>query len=201
MDYIKKIFKNFWLLSIFCVVMGLGLIIDPGFFSKTVCRVIGGLFTAYGAVDLILYFSKKDGYATGLVKGILMCAAGIFILIRPDFIPKVIAIICGLYMTISGIVNLQDSLNLKRFGVASWKTSFIPAVITTVVGVILIVDPMLSVDFALIILGIALLVSGLTNIFGWVTASRKIKKYNKIVKRKKLEKYTKNDGGEDYIDI
>ena len=201
MDYIKKVFKNFWLLSIFCVVIGIALIVDPGFFTNTVGRVIGGLFAAYGVVDLILYFVKSDGYATGLVKGILLCASGIFILIKPDFIPKVLAIVCGLYMTISGIVNLQDSLNLRRVGVRSWKFSCISALLTTLVGVVLIIDPMLSVEFALVVLGIALLVSGITNIAGWVSASAKMKKYDKISKKGKLEKYTKNDGKDEYIDI
>lgn len=202
MEYIKKVFRNYWLLSIFCVIIGLALIIDPGFFTDTVGRVIGGLFAAYGAVDLIRYFASEDRYATGLVKGILMCAAGIFILIKPDFIPKVLALICGLYMTISGVVNIEDALNLKKVGVMSWKVSFIPALITTAVGVLLIIDPMLLPNAAMMVLGIALLISGLTNIFGCASANSKLKKYDKFNKKGKLEKLTKkNNDGDEYIDI
>ena len=107
-------------MSIFCVVLGIALIIDPNFFTDAIGYVIGGLFTAFGAVELIRYFAmgKDDqSYSSSLVRGIILAAIGIFIIIRPDFIPKVIAVVCGLYMLISGIVNIQDSLNLRRAGV------------------------------------------------------------------------------------
>lgn len=212
MDYIKKVFRNYWLLSIFCIVIGAALIVDPGFFTNTVGRVIGGLFAAYGAVDLIRYFASEDRYATGLVKGILMCSAGVFILIQPDFIPKVLAVICGIYMTISGAVNLQDSLNLKKVGVPNWKSSFVPAAVTTAVGVVLIVDPMFSVDVALTILGVALLISGISNIFGCASAASKLRKYDKAARKaakhtatekgRLTGKRNRKDGGEEeFIDI
>lgn len=201
MDYIKKVFKNFWLLSIFCIVIGLALIVDPGFFTDTIGRVIGGLFAAYGIVDLIGYFVSDDRFATGLVKGILMTAAGVFILIRPDFIPKVLAIICGLYMTISGIINIEDSINLKKIGVKSWKSGLIPAIITTAAGIMLLINPMLLPNLTMVVLGIALLISGISNIWGCGMAGKKLKKYDKLNKKGKLEKYKKTDGDDEYIDI
>ena len=35
MEYIKKVFRSYWILSIFCVVLGIALIIDPNFFTYT----------------------------------------------------------------------------------------------------------------------------------------------------------------------
>ena len=200
MDYIKKIFRNYWLLSVFCIVLGVALIIDPGFFTKAIGYVIGGLITAYGVVELVKYFAKGKEhmeYSFCLVRGIILCAIGIFIIVRPDFIPKVIAIICGFYMLISGIVNIQDSLNLKRANIESWKVSCIPAVITTVVGIVLLFDPMIAADTAMIVMGIALLISGVTNIFGCFTAASKIKKVNSLMKTTRRDK----DKKDDYIDI
>ena len=52
MEYIKKVFRSYWVLSIFCVVLGIALIIDPNFFTDAIGYVIGGLFTAFGAVEL-----------------------------------------------------------------------------------------------------------------------------------------------------
>lgn len=186
MEYIKKMFRNYWVLSVFCVVLGIALIVNPHFFTNAIGYTVGGLLTAYGVVELIRYFVKtKESpmYATGLVLGVILCAAGIFIIVRPDFIPKIIAIIFGLYMLISGICNLQDALNLRRQGLENWRVSGIPAVITTVVGIVLVINPLFLTDAALIILGICLLVSGLSNIIGCFSAGRNMKKLNSIVKK------------------
>lgn len=198
MEYLKKLFRNYWVLSIFCIVLGIALIIKPGFFTDAICYVIGGLFAAFGAADLIRYFAKDRAdaaYSSGLVRGIIFAAIGIFIIARPDFIPKVIAIFCGLYMLISGIVNIQDSLNLRRAGVLQWKTSLVPAVITTTVGVVLLFNPLLLGDAAMIVLGAALLISGITNLFGCASAMSKMKKVDKLVKKELKHKK------DDFIDI
>ena len=74
MEYLKKLFRNYWVLSIFCIVLGIALIIKPGFFTDAICYVIGGLFAAFGAADLIRYFAKDRAdaaYSSGLVRGII----------------------------------------------------------------------------------------------------------------------------------
>lgn len=175
---IKKLFRSYWVLSVFCIVLGIALIAKPDFFTNAIGYVVGGLLAAYGAVELVRYFikSREDPmYATGLAAGIILCAAGIFIMARPDFIPKIIALIFGLYMLISGIVNLQDSLNIRSSGRDSWQFSTVSAVITIVIGIVLVVNPLLLTDAALTILGISLLVSGISNIMGCFTAGRVMK--------------------------
>lgn len=175
---IKKLFRSYWVLSVFCIVLGIALIAKPDFFTNAIGYVVGGLLAAYGAVDLVRYFikSREDPmYATGLAAGIILCAAGIFIMARPDFIPKIIALIFGLYMLISGIVNLQDSLNIRSSGRDSWQFSTVSAVITIVIGIVLVVNPLLLTDAALTILGISLLVSGISNIMGCFSAGRVMK--------------------------
>ncbi|MDR3947277.1 MAG: DUF308 domain-containing protein, partial [Ruminococcus sp.] len=70
MEYIKKVFRSYWILSIFCVVLGIALIIDPHFFTAAIGFVIGGLFTAFGAVAVIKYFAlvrDDQSYSSSLV--------------------------------------------------------------------------------------------------------------------------------------
>ena len=133
----------------------------------------------------MITFTAKNCFSYCKAKSICYLSGinGIFIIIRPDFIPKVIAVVCGLYMLISGIVNIQDSLNLRRAGVESWNVSCISASVTTLVGILLLFDPLILGETAMIVLGIALLVSGVTNIFGCFTAGSKLKKVNKLMKK------------------
>lgn len=201
MEYIKKVFRNYWVLSVFCVVLGIALIINPQFFTNAIGYVVGGLFAGYGVIELIKYFAKANEnpeYSTCLVRGIILCAIGVFIIIRPDFIPKVIAVTCGIYMIISGAVNIQDSINLKRAGIYNWKNYCIPAVITTILGIILVFNPLAPVEAAMIILGIALLASGILNIAGCFGLNGKIKRLNKVMK---TSSHNHNNDKDDFIDI
>ena len=60
MEYIKKVFRNYWVLSVFCVVLGIALIINPQFFTNAIGYVVGGLFAGYGVIELIKYFAKAN---------------------------------------------------------------------------------------------------------------------------------------------
>ena len=184
MDTLKKAMRNYWLLSAFCIVMGGALIWKPGIFTDIVGLVVGGLMAVYGAVTLVRYFlrAKKDPEnATGLAAGIIFVTAGVFIMVRPDFIPKVIALIFGCYMLISGVVNIQESLYVKGRGEPKWLRSFLPALLTALTGILLLINPLLLTNVTLRVLGVCLLVSGIMNISGSFSIGRSIFKRSKAV--------------------
>ena len=203
MQTVKNIFKNFWILSVFCIVLGIALVFDPELFADTGGYIVAGLLCCYGAVMLIIYFTKSStegffDHGAKLVGGLLLCAAGIFVFIQPDIIAKVIAIICGLYMLINGIVNLQGTLKMRKAGYPDWKTTGVPALITLGVGVLLVLNPMMSFGFALRLLGICLFVSGMINLINCAMISHRL---SKISKSESTELALRNNDGSDSTDI
>ncbi len=202
MKTVKNIFKNFWILSVFCIVLGIALIADPGFFTKTIGYIIAGLLVCYGAVMLIIYFTKSsEGFFDNgpkLVGGLLLCAAGVFVFIQPDIISKVVAIVCGMYMLINGIVNLQGTLKMRKAGFTDWKTTGVPAMITMGVGILLVLNPMMSVSFAMTLLGICLFAAGLINLIDCSIIAHRL---NKISKNSDSTALAVRDGRNDSTDI
>ena len=206
MQTVKNIFKNFWILSVFCIVLGIALVFDPELFADTGGYIVAGLLCCYGAVMLIIYFTKSStegffDHGAKLVGGLLLCAAGIFVFIQPDIIAKVIAIICGLYMLINGIVNLQGTLKMRKAGYPDWKTTGVPALITLGVGVLLVLNPMMSFGFALRLLGICLFVSGMINLINCAMISHRLSKISKNSESTELALRDKDSDSTDIIDI
>lgn len=205
MQTVKSIFKNFWILSIFCVVLGIALIADPGFFTDTIGYIIAGLLCCYGAVMLVIYFTKSsEGFSeqgSKLVGGLLLCAAGIFVFIQPDIIAKVVAIVSGMYMLINGIVNLQGTLKMRKAGYPDWKTTGVPAIITLAVGIMLVLNPMMSMSVAMTILGICLLVAGLINLIDCAVISHRLSKIAKSSSSTELAVRGSREESTDIIDI
>jgi uncharacterized membrane protein HdeD (DUF308 family) len=203
MKIVKSLFKNFWILSVFCIVLGIALILDPGFFSDTIGYIIAGLLVCYGAVMLIIYFTKSGdegffGNGPKLVGGLLLCAAGVFVFIQPDIISKVVAIVSGMYMLINGIVNLQGTLKMRKAGYPDWKTTGVPALITLGVGILLVLNPMMSVSWAMRLLGICLFAAGLVNLIDCSIIALRL---NKISKNSESTALAVREGRSDSTDI
>jgi uncharacterized membrane protein HdeD (DUF308 family) len=196
MNKMKKILGNFTVLSLFCIVMGVALIIRPDLFTRVVGLIVGGIITTMGAVALMRYFirTKTDpDNASGLVSGVILVISGVFVMVRPDFIPKVIAFVFGAYMLISGITNIQGSMNLKKNSNTRWTKAMVSAVLTALAGLLLVINPIIAVDFAFRLMGVCLLISGLSNITGTLLTGGN--KQNPDIR------FDNRDNGQKFIDI
>lgn len=196
MNKMKKILGNFTVLSLFCIVMGVALIIRPDLFTRVVGLIVGGIITTMGAVALMRYFirTKTDpDNASGLVSGVVLIVAGVFVMVRPDFIPKVIAFVFGAYMLISGITNIQGAMNLRKNSSTRWTKAMVSAVLTTLAGLLLVINPIIAVDFAFRLMGVCLLISGLSNITGTLLTGGN--------KQEPDIRFDNRDNGQRFIDI
>jgi uncharacterized membrane protein HdeD (DUF308 family) len=151
---------------------------------------------------LIIYFTKSGdegffGNGPKLVGGLLLCAAGVFVFIQPDIISKVVAIVSGMYMLINGIVNLQGTLKMRKAGYPEWKTTGVPAMITMGVGILLVLNPMMSFGWAMRLLGICLFAAGLVNLIDCAIIAHRV---NRISKSDSTELAIR-DGRSDSTDI
>lgn len=196
MNKMKKVLGNFTVLSVFCIVMGIALIIRPDFFTRVVGLVVGGVITAMGAVALLRYFirTKTDpNNASGLISGVILVLAGVFVMVRPDFIPKVIAFVFGAYMLISGITNIQGAFALKKNNSTRWIKAMVSAVLTTLAGLMLVINPILLADVTFRLMGVCLLISGMSNIGGTLLTGRN--------KQDPNIRFDNRDNGQKFIDI
>ena len=196
MNKMKKVLGNFTVLSVFCIVMGIALIIRPDFFTRVVGLVVGGVITAMGAVALLRYFirTKTDpNNASGLISGVILVLAGVFVMVRPDFIPKVIAFVFGAYMLISGITNIQGAFALKKNNSTRWTKALVIAGLTTLAGLMLVINPILLADVTFRLMGVCLLISGMSNIGGTLLTGRN--------KQDPNIKFDNRDNGQKFIDI
>ena len=196
MNKLKKVLGNFTVLSVFCIVMGIALIIRPDLFTRVVGLVIGGIITTMGAVALLRYLIRTrtdPDNASGLVSGVVLIIAGVFVMVRPDFIPKVIAFVFGAYMLISGITNIQGAFALKKNNSTRWTKALVIAGLTTLAGMMLVINPILLADVTARLMGVCLLISGLSNIGGTLLTGRNKKNPN--------IRFDNRDNGQNFIDI
>ncbi|MBQ6674990.1 MAG: DUF308 domain-containing protein [Ruminococcus sp.] len=190
---LRKMFKNYLVVCLLSIALGIALVIEPTFLTKLVSYILGGVSLGFGVYYIVMYFIKNhEGMVFLMIKGLILAVIGVFLFVRPDFIPRMISTAFGIYMLVNGIIGLTNATEIKRSGDSEWQFPMISAGVTFVLGFIIFINPMLPVKAAMMVLGICLIISGASNLFSAFTSRSKLKE---------LEKQAEKSERNDIIDI
>lgn len=143
--------------------MGICMLAWPGSILHMISVVIGVIFVAYAAYNVVKYIrieEKKNSDMPLLITGIAVAIAGAFLIFQSGFIEAVFSILIGIILTISGIMNLQDALVLK----SDDKTPLILSIITLVCGVLCLFGKMMPIQIMVIFVGVILIIYSIADI-------------------------------------
>ena len=155
------------------VVLGVVMIIYPDQTKTTITYLFAGFLIAIGIVNLIQYARMEammvvDRY--DLAIGFSAVIGGILIFINiAKFLPM-ITMVLGFMLTFSGVMKLQNSVNLMRLRSAKWHIPFAMAVINIVYGVVMLIDPF-SEEILAVLLSLGFILSGITDVIVAVMVS------------------------------
>ena len=150
--------------SVLLVALGVLLLLRPDFATATVAAVLGCILIGGGAILIAVAILNWD--VTGvpeLVFGIVAAAAGIFIVIRPNFLASAFGIIIGLYLGFQAISTLITALKLKESGYVFVPTLVLGLVLLAL-ALVLILVPMSLSRLLVRIVGLLMVLSGLSNL-------------------------------------
>lgn len=153
-------------------VAGLLLLTVSGLRGVTSQRILlGFLFGLLGAAKLFGYFSNdlyRLAFQFDLAIGILCLLLTLVISLVSKSAFDMLPMLLCVYVALDGLLKLQTSFDARRFGMKSWVLMLITAGLLLGTGGFTVVAAMTKLMRQTVILGIALMVDGLENI--WVTA-------------------------------
>lgn len=155
----KDLLKNELVTDIVLLIVGIILTIWPNETLNVAVNVVGSVVCLFGVINIIMWFSNKGNYST-LFVGILTLVIGIFIIVRSNDIISIMHILLGIAVLADGITNLKSLYDVKSDS-KSWKALFISAIITTLLGLLLIFRPLFIADMVIRIGGIIMILCGL----------------------------------------
>jgi len=164
-EYIKRFEKRTIISSIIMILVSILLIAKPETMLNTVVTVFGIGMLLDGIFSIVLYIAtdkEQKVYSNALAEGILGILISILILIKKDFVISIIPILVGIWIIIKSITKIQLSLNVKTVDEKSWI--LLSALITLVIGIIIIVNPFDTMVSVVMFAGILLLVTGVIDI-------------------------------------
>lgn len=179
MSYFKSLKWEMIVYAILCIVMGILMIVYPSTILNTICYIIAAVFLLL-AIRYLLEYRKRDIinsiYKYELVMGIIFFAAAIFVLVRKDFVISIIPFLIGLIIVISGIMKIENALDLKRMN-SHWIVLLVVAIINVLLGLVILINPQNTAIFVTRITGIILTYSGVVDLITTLAVSGKIKRW------------------------
>ena len=154
-------------ISVLLCVMGIVLIVVPNFSALLLCRIGGLLLILFGFVKIIGYCSKdvyRLAFQYDLAFGILLIALGVILIFRSEIMVNVICIFLGIFILADALLKIQISIDSKAFGIRMWWLILAVAIITGIIGFLLVLRPTESTEIVMLLLGMTLITEGVLNL-------------------------------------
>lgn len=140
----KKIFWTSVISTIVMLLFGILLYTFPETVIKSITIGLGVIFIMIGIVPIINYFRfRKSGISTtfSFMMGVFCIIVGLILLMNENILGIIIPIITGVWMIINGINRIAIAMDLRDEKISIWSITLIYAIITLIIGVLLVLDP------------------------------------------------------------
>jgi len=150
---------------VFCIV-GVLLAVFPELSLMLVGRALGIAMIIFGGIKLVGYFSRdlyRLAFQYDLEFGILLVVLGLIVLKKPINAVNFIFIALGIAILADGLFKIQIAVDAKKFGIDTWWLILSLAILTGIVGLLVVFRPVENAKLLTALLGISLLAEGILN--------------------------------------
>lgn len=204
MEYIKILKERFSLSSVATLLIGLLLVIYPGFTGKVICYLIAAALIAKGAGSIMARYRNKSlppPVVFELMGGISTIFIGLFVALRSEMLISIIPFVVGMFLLVSSVTSLQKALELKRMNYAGWNHGLIFTLIKLALALIIVMNPFGTAMTLTRFIGGCLVydgATGLVTVFEGVKAKTDYEKAQESLRNMNL---TKDEEATDHIPV
>ena len=163
-----RILTSIWALLL--LALGIFFFMYPDTAIMVVCRLIAGALILYGLI-LILAFILRGSREAGaqnmfsLIIGILILLIGVYFLIFPNVMADFAGVLIAIPLFAFALNQFIEMRNLIIFNDSRWFICLICAIITIILGCVLIFAPFSSEKFLLQVAGVSLVFTAVSGLF------------------------------------
>ena len=148
--------------AVVAILLGAIFVIWPDISVNYIVQFIGASLVIIGLIPLISSMRNKQAVFLS-ANGVFDVLLGIVLLAMPSFFVSLIMLVIGLFFITFGIGQLTNLFNAKKYSSVAWRYYVLPSLLT-IFGIILIFKPFKGVTTLLMVIGIALVVYGVSEI-------------------------------------
>ena len=179
----KKLKWNLIVMSVLYLALGIFLLMVPGTALNVVCYALGGVVLLGAVIQLVRYFLVERGIFQSqltLISGLVCLALGGFLILRSDIVVRILPIVFGLFVIFDSLGRVQSALELRRCGYGSWKGFLLLALLSVVLGVVMIEDPFGAMETLVMAIGVILIIEGALNLLSALYTMLAVRRFVKL---------------------
>jgi uncharacterized membrane protein HdeD (DUF308 family) len=159
------IFRKWWVILLqgfLLIIIGFIFFNNPGEVLAVISLWVGILTLTAGVIGLIAHFANRDEGAgnSSLWWSIVTVLLGLLMVIKVGFTMKVITVLFGCWVFLTGVLLLSEGWNHKSKGLTSW-VMIIGGILSLFAGIVIIFDIRTGAVWISTVLGIQALVAGI----------------------------------------
>lgn len=182
---IKRMFRASVFLSVVSLIFGIILLLDTKTILTTISNILGGSLLILGIITTINYFIDKSfikSLEDNLQLGIILTILGLVLLIFKNILYITIPLIIGIIVLINSINKMDLAFVMKKDGLKKWYISLVASIITLIISICLIVNPLGGTFLVTKIVGLLITISSLIDLIDTLNLKIQIKKTGKKLK-------------------
>lgn len=185
----KQVHSIFYLvLGICCTILGCTSIFIGKDILKLTLLASSLLLALHGLFQIASYsFQKKHEkkFTAILLRSILDIGTALFIEYNMNFVTKSLTILMGTYILFNALIHLLNYLIYIRYNIKGRLTSFLKFIMYLTIALLLILNPETNIKYAQIIVGIYLLIYGISSLNDFIIETvpkEKTDAFKKLIK-------------------
>ncbi|HIX34688.1 hypothetical protein B5E65_13500 [Gemmiger sp. An120] len=186
---------SMFVMQLVYLALGLALVFAPDMSARVLCYACGAALLAVGLLAVWRFAAARQERLLfawfSLVYGVLFTVLGIFLLVQPDTVLTVLPAVFGVFVLLDSLGRIQNALELRRAGLVRWWGMLFFALLSVVLGVLILINPFAALTTTVRVIGAVLLIE---SVLGLACAL-----YTSLVLRE-LEKAVR-DAGDDLMEV
>ena len=181
---LKRLKWNHVIMSVLYIALGIFLLVVPGTALNVVCYALGGIVLAGAVVQLVRYFTVERGVWRSqftLVSGLVCLGLGAFLILRSDLVVRALPVVFGLFVIFDSLGRVQNALELRRCQYSSWKGFLLLALLSVVLGIVMVVNPFGAMETLVMAIGVILIVEGALNLLSAAYTAFAVRRFMKML--------------------
>ena len=181
---LKKIKMYTLLVSLLYVIMGIIMVLNPGFILDAVNYIVGILVLLYGVIYVARFLGRSALNTLtkfSLLAGLLCITFGIYILLNPTLLSSIIPFAAGMLLLVDGLGKLRDSLAFKKAGYQHWWLGLVISILFVGFGIYMILNAFNVSKLVVRVIGIVLIADAISDLWTYFC-------YKKYAPKKEIRK-------------
>lgn len=155
--------------AVLCVALGIFTLVRYDSVNL-IWMLLGILLIVYGLAYAVgnLFGRRKANKSSDVIMGLLIAILGVWLFFHPDVANEIVSLFAAMLILMSGFEDVIFTYQLHKQKFQYWWVSLLFTLLTLGSGVLLLIKPDILAGSVVILMGISLILDGVTDFITWI---------------------------------